>query len=314
MILVKHVCVSSDDAGRRLDNFLMSRLKDVPRSRIYRIIRKGEVRVNKGRIKPDYRLKTGDDVRIPPVRLVEREKPVMPPNARLDWLEGRILFEDDGLLVMNKPAGLPVHGGTGIHFGLIDALRSLRGEGVFLELAHRLDRNTSGCLVIAKTSQVLREFHQLLFDHQVNKHYTALVSGRWNKPNPFEVDLPLLKGQMQSGERMVQVDEAGKPSQTTFRLMQQFAKAALLDVVIHTGRTHQIRVHAAHSRHAVAGDEKYGDTPFNQQMHAVGLRRIFLHANEISFTLPSTGSKITMKAPLDDDLQAVITRLSDHMV
>lgn len=280
----------------------MGYFKTLPRARVYRIIRKGEVRVNKGRVKVDYRLQLGDDVRIPPVKLIEKETEILPAKSRLLWLEDKIIFENSELLVIDKPAGLAVHGGTGVNFGVINALRAIRPEGAFLELAHRLDRDTSGCLMIAKSSPVLREIHQLLLEQKVSKHYTALVRGQWNKPKVFQVDLPLLKGQIQSGERMVQVDKAGKAAQTDFQLLQQYSGAALLGVSLHTGRTHQIRVHAAHIGHPVAGDEKYGDTHFNRQMYALGLRRIFLHASTLSFTLPSIGEKISVEAPLSDDL------------
>lgn len=307
--MVKHIQISADHAGRRIDNFLMGYFKTLPRARVYRMIRKGEVRLNKGRVKADYRLQLGDDVRIPPVKLIEKAPVILPAKSRLLWLEDKIIFENSELLVLDKPAGLAVHGGTGVNFGVINALRAIRPEGAFLELVHRLDRDTSGCLMVAKTSSALREMHHLLLEQKVSKHYTALVRGHWNKPKAFQVDLPLLKGQMQSGERMVRVDKAGKAAQTDFRLLKQYPGAALLKVSLHTGRTHQIRVHAAHAGHPVAGDEKYGDTQFNRKMYAIGLRRIFLHASTLSFKLPSTGQTIAIEAPLSDDLSRHLRNL-----
>ncbi|MGD9388856.1 MAG: 23S rRNA pseudouridine(955/2504/2580) synthase RluC, partial [Thioalkalispiraceae bacterium] len=268
--------ISQDLAGQRLDNFLITRLKGVPRSLVYRIVRKGEVRVNKGRIKPDYRLKAGDIVRVPPVRVSETEV-TTPAKSLQQRIQDSILYEDNALLVLNKPSGVAVHGGSGISHGVIEALRAQRPEAHFLELVHRLDRDTSGCLLIAKKRSALRNLHEQLRNHQVTKIYQTLVKGNWGD-RKRTIDAPLRKNTLKSGERMVKVDAEGKAAKSRFEPLQCRAQASLVKVDLETGRTHQIRVHAAHAGHPIAGDEKYGDDTFNKAMRKMGLKRLFLHA------------------------------------
>lgn len=299
--------ISSDLAGQRLDNFLLSRLKGVPRSMVYRIVRKGEVRVNKGRIKPDYRLKAGDIVRVPPVRVSETTKSA-PAKGLQQRIEDAILYEDKSLLVINKPSGVAVHGGSGISHGVIEALRASRPDTHYLELVHRLDRDTSGCLLIAKKRSALRNLHEQLRLHQVEKIYQALLKGNWGDKKRV-IDAPLRKNVLKSGERMVTVSSDGKPAKSIFIPMQCRATASLVKVKLETGRTHQIRVHAGYSGHPIAGDDKYGDEEFNQQMKKLGLKRLFLHAQSLKFTLPESGKSLKVEAPLDQQLQSVLKKL-----
>ena len=303
---VRMVAVSADHAGRRIDNFLLGELKGVPRTRIYRILRKGEVRVNKGRIRPGYRLQTGDQVRIPPVRVAPRRP--LPEVGAGPSLEDRVVYEDPRLLVLNKPAGMAVHGGSGLSYGVIELLRAERPEAHYLELVHRLDRETSGLLIIAKKRSALRTLHEQLRERQLGKRYLALVAGHWSGGHR-RVDAPLRKNVMSSGERIVRVDtEHGKESRSRFTPRRVFADAALVSVDIETGRTHQIRVHAAHIGHPLAGDGKYGDAEFNQRLRALGLKRLFLHAARLE--LPrDDAAPLAIEAPLDDALQAVLERL-----
>lgn len=309
---VQWVEVEADLAGQRIDNFLLARLKGVPRSLIYRIVRRGEVRVNRGRIKPSYRLQAGDQVRIPPVRVSEADEPVRPGRRVIERVEAGILYEDPGLLVLNKPSGLAVHGGSGLDYGVIEALRAMRPDAPYLELVHRLDRETSGCLVIAKKRSHLRHLHTLLRaegGERMEKIYLALVQGRW-AGGTQKIDAPLRKNTLRSGERMVSVEADGKPSQSVFSPRTRYAGASLVEVRLLTGRTHQVRVHAAHAGHPIAGDEKYGDAGFNQALAGQGLKRLFLHAQRICFSHPATGERLEVSAPLDDDLQDVLNRLA----
>ena len=299
--------ITADEAGQRIDNFLARHLKGVPKSYLYRILRRGEVRVNSGRIQAKYKLCAGDRVRIPPVRVAANNATVIRPGVGMD-LEGRILFENNVCLVLNKPAGIAVHGGSGLSYGVIEALRAARTGAAYLELAHRLDRETSGCLVIAKRRSFLRAFHEQLRQGEVDKHYLALVAGRW-QGGKRTVDAPLRKNQLRGGERMVTVDSEGKQAMTVFRPITRFAEATLVDVELKTGRTHQIRVHAAHIGHPLAGDAKYGDAAFNRQMRDIGLTRLMLHAPQLEFSLPLAADRITLCAPLDPDLKAVLDRL-----
>lgn len=304
---VREIEVGEDGVGQRIDNFLLKTLKGVPKSRIYRILRKGEVRVNRGRIKPEYRLKIGDLVRIPPIRVSEPRESV-PPGERIQKLiEQNILYEDKGLLVLNKPSGLAVHGGSGVSFGVIEALRALRPEARFLELAHRLDRDTSGCLVIAKKRSALRAFHELLRGNGMDKYYLTLVKGRW-QGGKRRVEAPLRKNVLKSGERVVRVSEDGKPSLSIFTPVAIYKDCSLMRVKLVTGRTHQVRVHAQFCGHPIAGDDKYGDTAFNRQMAERGLKRLFLHAAQLHFTLPESAT-IHVEAPLENSLQALLKRL-----
>jgi 23S rRNA pseudouridine955/2504/2580 synthase len=300
--------VEEPSAGQRLDNFLLRSLKGVPRSHVYRLIRSGQVRVNSGRVKPDYRLEPGDKVRVPPVAA----KPPPDGAARtggLDWLERRILLEDERLIVLDKPAGLAVHGGSGVRMGCIEALRALRPDARELELAHRLDRETSGVLLIAKRRSALRTLHALLRAGAVEKRYLTLLKGRWRRGS-VEIEAPLLKRGGGEGEARVSVDPAGKHARSSFELREVFgARASLLEIEIATGRTHQIRVHATHLGHPVAGDERYGDRAFNERMHALGLRRMFLHARSLRFAWPDSGERFAIEAPLPPELEAVLTAL-----
>ncbi len=299
--------ISSDLAGQRLDNFLITRLKGVPRSLVYRIVRKGEVRVNKGRIKPDYRLKAGDIVRIPPVRVSETDKS-KPAESLQRRVEDSILYEDKSILVINKPSGVAVHGGSGISHGVIEALRAQRPDAHFLELVHRLDRDTSGCLLIAKKRSALRDLHEQLRHRKMKKIYLTLLKGNWGTKKRT-IDAPLLKNTLKSGERVVKVHANGKPAQSIFEPVQCRSEASLVKVRLETGRTHQIRVHASHSGHPIAGDSKYGDEDFNKHMRNFGLKRLFLHASSLTFTLPGTDQKMKIEAPLDDQLQSVLKKL-----
>lgn len=299
--------IDGERAGQRIDNFLMSQLRSVPKSMIYKILRTGQVRVNKGRIKPVYRLLAGDIVRIPPLRAGAEAEEVTPGQGVLRQIEQSILFEDDALIVLNKPSGIAVHGGSGLSYGVIEAMRKLRPELQGLELVHRLDRETSGCLLLAKKRSALRQLHELMREGRVGKHYLALCQGKW-RGGARDVDAPLLKNTVSSGERMVRVSPAGKEALSRFTPQQRFKAATLMEVELMTGRTHQIRVHAAHCGHPLAGDEKYGDKEFNQQMKELGLRRLFLHAQRVYF--PWGDGRLEFQAPLGDDLEAVLKRLA----
>ncbi len=305
---VTHVDIGPEQAGQRLDNFLIKTLKGVPKSRIYRLLRKGEVRVNKGRVKAESRLKEGDIVRLPPIRTAERgETPVVGRQLR-QYLENNILFEDDGLLIINKPSGLAVHGGSGVSLGAIEALRAEHPELRFLELVHRLDRETSGCLMLAKKRSVLLELQQAMQRNKIDKRYMALAKGRWPK-GKSTINAPLRKNTLQSGERMVRVDASGKASVTHFKIIQQFTSATLLDIKLETGRTHQIRVHCQFAQQPLAGDSKYGDEHFNESLKPAGLKRLFLHASHLRFKHPLSGDWVEVDAPLPDDLNKVLAKL-----
>ena len=306
--------VDASHEGQRIDNFLMTSLKGVPRSHIYRVLRTGEVRVNKGRIKPTYRVQEGDNVRIPPIHTAEPGA-VADPGARvLELISSSIIYEDKGLIIINKPSGIAVHGGSGLSYGVIEALRMARPDAPNLELVHRLDRETSGCLMIAKKRSILRGLHELLRgEGGVDKRYLALVQGRWEGGRQT-VDASLLKldryGQLNSGERMVRVSDAGKESTSLFQPQAIYAQASLVEVRPLTGRTHQIRVHAAHINRPIAGDDKYGNEDFNRRMATMGLKRLFLHAHSLSFELPDSGQRISVNAPLGDALKAMLQRVS----
>ncbi len=304
---VQWVDISAEEAGQRIDNFLLRVLKGVPKSRVYRLLRKGEVRVNRSRAKPEYRLQSGDQVRIPPVR-VSPDNPASPAPGAISRLARSIIYEDDRLLVLDKPAGMAVHGGSGLSFGVIEALRALRPDAPFLELVHRLDRDTSGCLLIAKRRSELRTLHELLRNGQVEKRYLLLALGDWRQ-GPFKIDAPLLKNLLQGGERVVHVDPAGKASRTRFRCLESYPGASLMEAQLDTGRTHQIRVHAAYAGHPLAGDPKYGDEAFNRRLREMGLKRLFLHAHYIAFEDASRHRSIEVSAPLAGDLRELIQQL-----
>jgi 23S rRNA pseudouridine955/2504/2580 synthase len=297
------VTVAADSADRRLDNFLLAELKGLPRTRVYRLIRKGEVRVNKGRSKPAYRLAEGDQVRIPPVHgLKDGAKTTLSPG-RSAWIEERILYEDRCLLVLDKPSGLAVHGGSGISLGAIELLRAARPDAHFMELAHRLDRDTSGCLLVAKKRSSLRRMHAAFREAKVSKIYNALLAGAW-EDGPREVDIPLVTDQRRNGERHVRPGEGGKRSITRFFPERFFRNAVFVRVELLTGRTHQIRAHSAAIGHPVAGDERYGS-----DWRPAGLKRLFLHASKLSLEHPDTGERVEFEAPLDAELTSVLQRL-----
>lgn len=305
---VQLIQVDPELEGQRIDNFLRTQLKGVPKSLIYRVLRKGEVRVNKGRIKPDYKLQANDIVRIPPLKVAEKAPG---PSVKLDkvsTLEQHILFEDDQLIAINKPSGMAVHGGSGLSFGVIEALRALRPEQKYLELVHRLDRDTSGCLLIAKRRSALKSLHEQLRDKTVDKRYHALVAGEW-PDNRHKVRAPLRKNILKSGERMVSVAPDGKESETRYQVLERFSGATLVEAFPVTGRTHQIRVHCLHAGHAIACDDKYGDESFNRHMTELGLKRLFLHAFTLSFIHPKSGERLSLNAPLDPQLTAVLKQM-----
>jgi 23S rRNA pseudouridine955/2504/2580 synthase len=327
---VRHVAISEDDAGVRLDRFLARAYPEVPRSRLFRIVRKGEVRVNGKRADVDQRLVAGDDVRLPPVRAEapgERvgtrdeanpagagaAKPASRvPGSLVETIARAVIHEDERLLVINKPAGIAVHGGSGISFGVIEALRAGRpDERDSLELVHRLDRDTSGVLLVARKPAVLRALHAVLREGEgLEKRYLALVRGSWQLGRK-RIDAPLRTDLRVGGERTVRVQDAGKTAISDFRPVQFFGKlATLMEVSILTGRTHQIRVHAAFAGHPVAGDPKYGDAGFNAEMTQFGLRRMFLHASSLSFTWPDRGTEFSVNAPLPPELATVIDAIA----
>ena len=300
--------VAPELAGQRIDNFLRTQLKGVPKTLIYRILRKGEVRVNKGRIKPEYKLQAGDVVRVPPLRLAERDEPAPLAQGLLERLEASIVYEDKALLVINKPTGIAVHGGSGLSYGVIEAFRQLRPDCRDLELVHRLDRDTSGLLMIAKKRSMLRHLHEALRGDGVDKRYLALVRGNW-PTSKKKVSAPLLKNNLRSGERMVEVNDEGKDALTEFRVVRRFGEfATLVEASPITGRTHQIRVHARHAGHAIAGDAKYGDEEFTREIRELGGKRLFLHAHALTVTLPD-GATLTLEAPVDQMWAQTLERL-----
>ncbi len=304
--LVQLVEIAEDLSGQRLDNFLIARLKGVPKSRIYRIVRKGEVRVNKGRADVSYRLETGDVVRIPPVRVAERSEESYVPQGLQTALQQGILFEDDGFLVVNKPAGYAVHGGSGVSSGIIEGLRLIRSEAHFLELVHRLDKDTSGCLIIAKKRSTLKLLHELFRDNHIQKTYLALLSGQWARKKLI-VNAPLLKNISKGGERMVVVSPAGKEAETLFRRLKLFGGSTLVEALPKTGRTHQIRVHAASLGHPIVGDERYGQDDINRNFKNRGYKRMFLHAEKLTFQHPVTGVLLNIRAPLPQQLEDLLS-------
>lgn len=306
---VQFFTISEDEAGQRLDNFLLAKLKGVPKSLIYRIVRKGEVRVNKGRIKPEYKLQAEDMVRVPPVRVAEKnEAPISTKLNKVAELESQILYEDDVMLIINKPSGIAVHGGSGLSFGVIEALRALRPEARFLELVHRIDRDTSGILLIAKKRSALRNLHEQLREKVVQKDYLALVRGQWQSHCKV-VKAPLLKNELSSGERIVRVSEEGKPSETHFSIEERYPLATLIKASPITGRTHQIRVHTQYAGHPIALDDKYGEREFDAKMQQLGLNRLFLHAYSIRFVHPKTAEEMVVTAPLDQTLKGILAKL-----
>ncbi|URQ87836.1 23S rRNA pseudouridine(955/2504/2580) synthase RluC [Pseudoalteromonas sp. SCSIO 43088] len=307
---VSFVTIGEDHLGQRIDNFLITHLKGVPKSAVYKILRKGEVRVNKKRIKPVYKLQLNDVVRIPPIKVAEKEEFVPKKLDKVKQLEDAILFEDKYLMVINKPSGMAVHGGSGLSYGLIEALRVLRPEERSLELVHRLDRDTSGCLLISKRRSVLTDLHKQLREKTMEKNYWALVDGQWDSKTK-NVTEGLRKNTLKSGERVVRVDNTeGKPSHTRFRVLERYAECSLVQASPVTGRTHQIRVHTQCKGHPIACDDKYGVVEFDQYVNKLtGLNRLFLHAHDLRFMHPKNETTMHVEAPLDNALQNCIKKL-----
>ena len=295
---VSYVTVDIEHAGQRIDNFLIKHLKGVPRSHLYRFIRKGEVRINERRARASSRIYEGDNLRIAPIRISQRPRKIQPSAQKKDHLNDQILYEDDEILVIDKPSGIAVHGGSGVAHGVIETIRATHQNQKYIELVHRLDRDTSGCLIMAKKRSVLTKLQKDMFYNKIKKSYCALVKGLWPKTTKM-VSAPLLKNHLSSGERIVRVDSRGKESITRVSLVNYFSECSLLDIQLVTGRTHQIRVHCQFVGHPIAGDLKYGDKNFNTKLKVNGLKRLFLHANQLNFKHPRSGKhlKITAKLP-----------------
>jgi 23S rRNA pseudouridine955/2504/2580 synthase len=293
--------VGEESAAQRIDNFLLRQLKGVPKSHVYRVLRSGQVRVNSGRVGPDYRLQEGDRVRLPPVRMSTTVRTARPA-------EFPIVHEDAALLVIDKPAGVAVHGGSGVSFGVIESLRAARPQAKLLELAHRLDRDTSGLLIVAKKRSTLVELHRMLRDGEVEKIYTAMVKGL-PAQDAFQLDEPLHKYVSGSGERRVSVGEGGKSAMTKVKVVKRGRDFSQLEVRLLTGRTHQIRVHLAHAGHPVLGDDKYGDFELNKVLAKQGVGRLFLHAGRLAFAHPVAGERLQLRSPLPDDMATFAAKL-----
>lgn len=296
---VRKVRIDEDRAGQRIDNYLRSQLPGVPKGRVYRLLRRGEVRVNGGRVRAEYKLRVGDEVRIPPVRIDDRGAP--PPASLAADMLGHIVYEDRRLLVINKPSGVAVHGGSGISHGVVELLRHARPDLVDLGLVHRIDRETSGCLVMAKRRSALRELHERFREGDVQKNYLALVAGDWQYGDQL-IDVPLLVHNRKGGERHVVVSRKGKEAQTRVSLSRTYGIYSLLLCAPLTGRTHQIRVHLQHAGHPIVGDERYGDEAVNREARKLGLKRLFLHAQSIAFA-DDSGNELHFTAPLAEDLE-----------
>ena len=290
--------VGEESAEQRIDNFLLRRLKGVPKSHVYRVLRSGEVRVNSGRVRPEYRLQVGDRIRVPPIRIAPR-----PALARPSQFP--IVFEDAALLVIDKPAGVAVHGGSGVSYGVIESLRAARPQAKVLELAHRLDRDTSGLLILAKKRSALVELHRLLREGEVKKVYVAVVKGVLDK-TMLEIRAPLRKYVSAKGERRVSVGEGGREAVTRVKALKSGRDYSVLEVRLLTGRTHQIRVHLAHAGHPILGDDKYGDFSLNHALAKQGVRRLFLHARRLEFAHPISGEHVELEAKLPDDMRAFV--------
>lgn len=305
---VRKVRIDADLAGQRIDNFLRRELPGVPKGRVYRLLRRGEVRVNGGRVRAEYKLVEGDEVRVPPVRLRPDGDAPDPKHGR--GLLERVLYEDKRLLVLDKPSGLAVHGGSGVSHGIIEILRSARPDLKDLSLVHRLDRETSGCLVLAKRRSALRELHERFREGQVEKNYLGLAVGDWQLGEQL-IDEPLLVQNRKGGERHVIVSHEGKPARTRVQLSRKHGKYSLLLCAPLTGRTHQIRVHLEHYEHPLLGDERYGDSEENRVARRLGLKRLFLHAQSIAFP-DQSGNELHFTAPLADDLERFLQRVADE--
>jgi 23S rRNA pseudouridine955/2504/2580 synthase len=302
---VRYIEVAEDEAGQRIDNYLLARLKGVPKSLVYRIIRSGEVRINMKRAEASQKVAAGDRIRVPPVRVAERDEAEAAPHFKMP-----ILFEDAALLAIDKPAGLAVHGGSGVAHGVIESLRSMRPEARFLELVHRLDRDTSGVLLLAKKRSALTALHEMMRTHTMDKRYLAGVAGRFRNQRQ-RVRLSLAKHVNSSGEKRVSVSDEGQESETIFHLVARCPEFSVLEAELLTGRTHQIRVHLAHLGHPVLGDDKYGDFELNKALRKQGLKRMFLHAAKLSFEHPLTGEAVTLVSPLPADLEKFRARIKE---
>ncbi len=290
--------VGEEAAAQRIDNFLLRHLKGVPKSHVYRVLRSGEVRVNSGRVKPEYRLRPGDRVRVPPMRVAEKPAPAKPA-------EFPVIYEDAALIVVDKPSGVAVHGGSGVSFGVIESLRASRPQAKMLELAHRLDRDTSGLLIVSKKLSALFEFHRMLREGEIEKLYVAVAKGHW-AGRAREIRESLHKYVNAKGERRVSVQEGGQSAITRVKRIQANESFSFLEVTLLTGRTHQIRVHLAHAGHPVLGDDKYGDFALNHQLAKAGVKRLFLHASRLAFPHPLTRERMDLQAPLPADIQSFI--------
>ena len=305
----QYLTVDSTQSDRRLDNFLQFQLKEIPRTRIYQMIRRGEVRVNGSRAKQNHRILAGDEIRIPPLRIEPSQKAQANPSRSLRaLLERAIIHEDEQLLVLNKPSGMVVHSGSNQDFGVIEYLRVIRDDLSFLELVHRLDRDTSGCLLMAKDALSLRQAQNSLRSKNSEKTYLTFLRGKFPK-RPLEVNKALKKNTLAGGERMVQVESGGKDAHTIFERERAYSMGALVKARLFTGRTHQIRVHAATVHHPVAMDHKYGDREFNKELKARGLKRMFLHAWRLQMDLPSTAQHYSFEAPLSEELEQFLQNL-----
>jgi len=301
--------VSAEEVGQRIDNFLLRQWKTVPRSRVYRLLRKGEVRVNRKRVDAEYRIQEGDEIRLPPVRIDAGDEPGRPSSSLTELIERAVLYQDKHLLVIDKPPGVAVHGGSGMSFGVIEALRASRPRES-LELVHRLDRDTSGCLLVARDRATLTALHALIRNGGMHKTYLALVAGSWQLGSK-RIDAPLATDNRRHGERHVQVAAAGKESVSVFKPVQFFGPlATLMEVDIPTGRTHQIRVHASFAGHPLLGDDKYGDRDRNAELKRHGLKRTFLHAQAVAFEWPGSGVPFHASAPLPGDLTSVLDAIT----
>lgn len=300
--------IGTEDADQRIDNYLVRHLKGVPKGHIYRLLRKGEVRVNGGRKRADYRLQAGDNVRMPPVRVATPTEPVNAGKQTLEHMRAAILYQDERFLILNKPVGWAVHGGSGIQLGVVETLRQMLPECHFLELVHRLDRDTSGCLLLAKRRSALKILHELLRSKDWDKRYLALLAGNW-QGGTRTVDVPLQKNVLRSGERWVRVDPEGKAATSIFTPLVKGDQWTLVSVSLVTGRTHQIRVHSAHIGHPIAQDQRYGDKQFNQWCASQGLQRMFLHADRIRIKLPALDRELKQSAPLDAELKQFLLTL-----
>ena len=294
---VRWVEVSEDEAGQRIDNYLLARLKGVPKTHVYRILRSGEVRINSRRVEASQRVAAGDRIRIPPVRVAERDEDVPAPHFKLP-----VLFEDDAFLAIDKPSGIAVHGGSGVAHGVIESLRAMRPDARFLELVHRLDRETSGVLLVAKRRPALTGLHEMMRARDMDKRYAVGVRGRFRNEMQ-RVRLALAKRVTAEGDKRVSVSEEGQEAETVFRRLARGPEFSLLEAELLTGRTHQIRVHLAHLKHPVLGDDKYGDFELNKRLRREGLKRMFLHARSLAFAHPITGEAVALQSPLPKDLE-----------